>query len=45
MPATEQELQAQLEKRAIKKLRKQHASAEITTNRAAVKAEMEKLCT
>jgi hypothetical protein len=41
-PATEQELQARLEKRAQKKIRKQKASAKRATNIAAERAEMEK---
>jgi hypothetical protein len=38
----EQELQAQLEKRAQKDLRKQHAAAKAIANKAAELAEMEK---
>ena len=40
LPATEQELHAQLEKRAHKELGKQRAAAETTTNIAAERAEM-----
>jgi hypothetical protein len=42
LPATEQELQAQLEKRTHKEIRKQQAAANTTANRAAEIAEMEK---
>ena len=42
LPAMEEELQAQLEKRAHKVLRKQQATAETATNKAAEMAEMEK---
>ena len=41
LPATEQELLTQLEKRAIKDIRKQQAAAEVAANRAAERAEME----
>jgi hypothetical protein len=41
LPATEQELHAQLEKRALKELRKQQAAAKAAANRAAERAEME----
>ena len=41
LPATEQELRLQLEKRALKDHRKQQAAAEAATNRAMERAEME----
>jgi len=41
LPATEQELHTQLEKRALKDIKKQQAAAEAAANRAAEKAEME----
>ena len=41
LPATEQELHTQLEKRALKDLRKQQAAAEAAANKAAERAEME----
>ena len=41
LPATEQELHSQLEKRALKDHRKQQAAAEAAANRAAERAEME----
>ena len=42
LPATEQELQAQLEKRAHKELRNQQAAGKTSAHRAAEMAEMEK---
>ena len=42
LPATEQELQAHLEKRAHKELSKQHAAAKTAADKAAEMAEMEK---
>ena len=41
LPATEHELYSQLEKRALKDLRKQQATIEAVANRAAERAEME----
>ena len=41
LPATDQELHTQLEKRALKDLRKHQAVAEATANIAAERAEME----
>ena len=41
LPATEQKLHTQLEKRALKDIRKQQAAAEAASNRAGERAEME----